>query len=79
MRFDASPEVQQLVRKAIAIDPRMIRCGVVKLGGRLKDIVDVGGKVQWQRSRSDLNLQDRYGLTGGRTWESVRSPVGTRV
>lgn len=33
MRFDASPEVQAKVRKTIAIDPRMIRCGVVKMVG----------------------------------------------
>ncbi|KAL9576867.1 MAG: hypothetical protein Q9212_006755 [Teloschistes hypoglaucus] len=33
MRFDSSPEVQATVRKAIAIDPRMIRCGVVKMVG----------------------------------------------
>ncbi|KAI4153405.1 MAG: hypothetical protein L6R39_001585 [Caloplaca ligustica] len=33
LRFDASPEVQAKVRKAIAIDPRMIRCGVVKMVG----------------------------------------------
>ena len=54
MRFDASPEVQKLVRKTIAIDPRMIRCGVVKMGERLKDIVDVKGTVDWQRRRADL-------------------------
>ena len=53
MRFDASPAAQQLVRKTIAIDPRMIRCGVVKMGGRLKDIVDVKGTVDWQRWRED--------------------------
>ena len=54
MRFDASPAVQRLVRKTIAIDPRMIRCGVVKMGERLKDIVDVKGTVDWQRKRADL-------------------------
>ena len=54
MRFDASPAVQQLVRKTIAIDPRMIRCGVVKMGERLKDVVDVKGTVDWQRRRADL-------------------------
>ena len=53
MRFDASPSVQQLVRKTIAIDPRMVRCGVVKMGGKLKDIVDVKGAVEWQRRRKD--------------------------
>ena len=33
MRFDASPAVQAMVRKAIAVDPRMIRCGVVRMVG----------------------------------------------
>ncbi|KAL6721684.1 hypothetical protein ACLMJK_000788 [Lecanora helva] len=60
MRFDASPTVQQLVRKTIAIDPRMVRCGVVKLGSKLKDIVDVKGQVEWQRNRTNFQNDDRY-------------------
>ena len=51
LRFDASPSVQELVRKTIAVDPRMVRCGVVKIGGKLKDIVDVKGVVEWRRKR----------------------------
>jgi len=53
MRFDASPSVQELVKKTVAIDPRMVRCGVVKMGGRLNDIVDVKGTVDWQRNSVD--------------------------
>ncbi len=50
MRFDCSPETQELVKKTVAIDPRMIRCGVVKMGGTLKDIMDVKGTVDWKRT-----------------------------
>ncbi|CAF9904447.1 MAG: hypothetical protein ALECFALPRED_008558 [Alectoria fallacina] len=56
LRFDASPSLQELVRKTVAIDPRMVRCGVVKMGGRLKDIVDAKGVVEWQRKRRERNL-----------------------
>ncbi|KAM0805107.1 37S ribosomal protein Mrp17 [Usnea florida] len=56
LRFDASPSVQELARKTIAIDPRMIRCGVVKMGGKLKDIADVKGVVEWQRKRRASDL-----------------------
>lgn len=56
MRFDVSPAVQRLVHKTVAIDPRMVRCGIVKMGERLKDIADVKGMVQWQRKRDDSQL-----------------------
>lgn len=55
MRFDASPKAQELVRKTIAIDPRMVRCGVVKMGSKLRDIVDVKGQVEWQKRRTDYS------------------------
>ncbi len=42
------------MRKTIAIDPRMIRCGVVKMGERLKDIFDVKGTVEWQKRRAEI-------------------------
>ena len=45
-----------MVRKTVAVDPRMIRCGVVKMGGKLKDIVDVKGVVEWQRKRRANDL-----------------------
>ena len=65
MRFDASPGVQELVRKSIAVDPRMVRCGVVKMGGRLDEIADVRGTVEWQRLRGD-RLRGRV-----RAWDSM--------
>lgn len=34
----------------------MIRCGVVKMGGRLKDIVQAKGVVEWQRKRRGMEL-----------------------
>lgn len=54
MRFDCSPRTQQLVQKTTAVDPRMIRCGIVRLGSTLKEIADVPGKVPWQRT--DIKL-----------------------
>ena len=49
MRFDASPATQELVKKTVAIDPRTIRVGLVKMGSTLKEIAGVEGKVQWSR------------------------------
>ncbi len=56
MRFDAGPHAQRLVRKTIAIDPRMIRCGVVKLGDTLAEIAPWEGKARWRRKESNLAL-----------------------
>ncbi|KAL8785085.1 MAG: hypothetical protein Q9213_003590 [Squamulea squamosa] len=44
LRFDASPDVQEKVRKAVAIDPRMIRCGVVRMVGGEKLVGEHGIK-----------------------------------
>lgn len=61
LRFDASPQVQEKVRKAIAIDPRMIRCGVVKMVGGdkfvgehgIKGMSEVGAEGPlWKKGRS---------------------------
>ena len=49
MRFDASPATQRLVYKTVAIDPRMLRTGMVRLGETLEEVADVGGKVEWGR------------------------------
>ena len=50
MRFDASPATQRLVYKTVAIDPRMLRCGMVRLGQTLDEIKDVAGRVEWNRN-----------------------------
>ena len=47
MRFDASPETQRLVYKTVAIDPRMIRTGMVRIGEKLGEISKVGGRADW--------------------------------
>ena len=57
MRFDCSPKTQEQVRKAVAIDPRMLRCGVVKLGSSLKEIMNVPGEVMWKREEKWLKGQ----------------------
>lgn len=49
MRFDSSPTTQEVVRKMLGLDPRMIKFGVVKMGSTLDAIKDVEGKVQWKR------------------------------
>ncbi len=48
LRFDCSPETQALVHKTVAIDPRMLRCGLVKMGSTLKEIMAVPGRVRWR-------------------------------
>ena len=57
MRFDASPETQRLVYKTVAVDPRMIRTGMVRIGTTLSEISKVGGRADWisqeKRSRED--------------------------
>ena len=48
MRFDSSAATQDMVRRTLSLDPRMIRFSVVKLGDKLADICDVGGKAEWK-------------------------------
>lgn len=54
MRFDSSVEGQIGVRKLLALDPRMVRFSVVKLGTTLQEIKDVGGTVDWGSGRVPL-------------------------
>ena len=49
VRFDASPENQEMMRKTVGLDPRMIRMGCVRLGGTLQAIKDVRGQVEWKK------------------------------
>lgn len=56
MRFDCSPETQEVVKKTVAIDPRMIRCGVVRMGGTLREIMDVKGTVDWKRTGDRIQM-----------------------
>lgn len=64
IRFDASPATQRLVHKFTATDPRMIRCGVVRMGkgGTLGEIMDVEGMVVWQRLK--LGGEGGLGIEG---------------
>lgn len=54
MRYDCSPEANRAVQKTVAIDPRTLRCGVVKLGSTLAEIADVPRHVPWRKNREDL-------------------------
>ena len=53
MRFDSSVDGQRGVRNSLALDPRMIRFSVVKLGTTLQEIKNVGGTVDWKSGRGD--------------------------
>jgi small subunit ribosomal protein S6 len=46
MRFDASARTQHLLRKTWNSDPRLLRFSVVKVGDKLEDICDVGGRAE---------------------------------
>jgi len=48
MRFDSSARAQHLLRKTWNADPRLLRYSVVKMGNKLEEICDVGGKAsEW--------------------------------
>lgn len=48
MRYDASSDVQDNVRKTLGLDPRMIKFSSVKLGdGKLESLSKVGVKIPW--------------------------------
>ncbi len=62
MRFDASPATQRLVYKTVAIDPRMIRCGMVRLGETLGKIKDVRGRVEWTGDATEMLAGEMGGM-----------------
>lgn len=47
MRFDSSAKTQHAVKRTLGLDPRMIRYSMVKVGTKLDEVRDVGGKVDW--------------------------------
>jgi len=48
MRYDASSQIQDDVRKTLGLDPRMIKFSSVKLGdGTLESLSKIGGKIPW--------------------------------
>jgi small subunit ribosomal protein S6 len=48
MRYDASSQTQQNVRKTLGLDPRMIKFSSVKLGdGTLESISKISGNMSW--------------------------------
>ena len=49
MRFDASGQTQNMVRRTLGLDPRMLRFSVVKMGSTLEEVGKVSGKVRWKR------------------------------
>jgi len=48
LRFDSSAKTQHAVRRTLGLDPRMIRFSVVKMGSKLEQIAEVGGRAEWE-------------------------------
>ena len=48
MRYDCAASTQQNVRKMLALDPRVVKFGVVKMGRTLEEIKGVEGAVRWR-------------------------------
>lgn len=46
MRFDSSARAQHLLRKTWNSDPRLLRFSVVKMGTKLEEVADVGGRAE---------------------------------
>jgi hypothetical protein len=46
MRFDASSQTQHNIRRLMGLEPRLLRCTVVKMGHKLGDISDVPGQAE---------------------------------
>lgn len=59
MRFDASPETQRRVYKTVAIDPRMLRTGMVRIGQTLGEISKLGGRAEWlSQEKKSMDIMD---------------------
>jgi small subunit ribosomal protein S6 len=54
LRFDSSAKTQHAVRRTLGLDPRMIRYNVVKMGSKLEEIADVGGKAEWSNDKTRI-------------------------
>ncbi|KAI9790807.1 MAG: hypothetical protein M1816_004765 [Peltula sp. TS41687] len=53
MRFDSSGSAQSRLRSTLALDPRMVRFSVVKMGEKLEEVVGVSGRVRWKREEGE--------------------------
>ena len=52
MRFDCAARDQHGVQRLLALEPRLLRYSLVKLGDGLKGINDVGGEAEEWKGRS---------------------------
>jgi len=62
VRFDSSSQTQDSVQRTLKLDPRMIRYSVIKLGSKLDEIKDIGGKVEWNQGYQAEPKQGRLAL-----------------
>jgi small subunit ribosomal protein S6 len=80
LRFDASARTQHLLRKTWNSDPRLLRFSVVKVGEKLDDICDVGGRAEeWdgvEGAEGSLGGEGMY-LEKGDIGRAERDVVGT--
>ncbi|KAK3113526.1 hypothetical protein LTR53_009104 [Teratosphaeriaceae sp. CCFEE 6253] len=56
LRFDSGAQTQHAVRRTLGLDPRMIRYSVVKMGSKLEEIADVGGKAEWENDGGRMGV-----------------------
>jgi small subunit ribosomal protein S6 len=46
LRFDASARAQHELRRTFGLEPRLLRFSVVRMGGKLGEVVGVGGEAE---------------------------------
>ncbi|KAI9827758.1 MAG: hypothetical protein M1832_004247 [Thelocarpon impressellum] len=56
MRFDAGAQAQDMVRRTLALDPRMIRFSVVKMGRTLEEVGKVAGRAKWREGDAEAGF-----------------------
>lgn len=71
MRFDSSARTQHILRKTWASDPRLLRFSVVKMGAKLGEIAEIGGKAEeWAHA---MGSEGSTGLAYGEEQRGVVS------
>jgi len=78
MRFDSDARTQHGLRRTLALEPRLLRYSVVKLGQKLGDIANVPGEVEEGRGAVPKSeFDDERVRRGEETRESFNKPAGT--
>jgi hypothetical protein len=72
MQFDSGVKTQESIRKFLALDPRMLRYSVVKIGDRLGTGPNYGGveavdgkeSLKWKEGEKEMMFHDPRVFTG---------------